>query len=42
MGINKRNNDMQKRIRNQKRPWAFQVITDFVTKPNDSKSRYIE
>ena len=24
------NKDKQKRIRNQKRPWAFHVITDFV------------
>ena len=42
IGINKINKDKQKRIRNQKRPWAFQVITDLVTKPSDSRSRYIE
>ena len=40
--INKINKDREKRIRNQKRPCAFQVITDFATIPRDSSNRYIE
>ena len=42
MGINKINKDKQKRIRNQKSPWAFQLITDCAIMPSDSKRRYIE
>ena len=40
--LNKINKDREKRIRNQKRPCAFQVITDFATIPSDSSNRYIE
>ena len=42
IGTNKTNNETQNRIKNQNKPCAFQVMTDFSTIPTDSSKRYVE